>query len=116
MTWLHGGKEGLCVGDWLLPSRTTGATRLPMSHKKRVYVTTVLRHALVYACAFPYPAVYEVEPEGAVGRDPDLNYPPGENGTCARARIVRVLEVDPCLIAAARITMALMYHVPWERA
>ena len=66
MTWYHGGFPGLEPGDLILPAATeTGAKSVgdldPHCRRDRVYATSILADALVYA-GLAAGDVYEVEP------------------------------------------------------
>jgi hypothetical protein len=113
--WYHGGVPGLKRGDQILPPAVTGA--LSVADKSidaepefRARVEAVHDPDVVYLAANPqaarlwaslHPAhggkrrggdLYEVRPDGSLGRDPD--YLPDDNGsmTCCSATIIRVIE------------------------
>ncbi len=95
----HGGAPGLHSGDMLFPPTRTGmrARRAEALHPgydpSRVYVTSSLRYASVFAWACGG-AVYEVQPEGQVRVDGDA---PADapSWSCRRARILRVALPAP---------------------
>lgn len=107
MTYYHGGKPGLRVGDEILPPSVTGRTDSTASIAKsaglegaehvrddRVYLGTTPEVALLFAAMYPTKSggwVYEVIPKGPVEPDPDYSGPSGESVQCPRATILRVV-------------------------
>lgn len=104
--YYHGGTRGLRVGDFLLPPDETGNETSLSRYVKaidpekgrtdRVFVTTSIKAARLYAAQLPHGAVYKVEPVGEIEEDPDYTPDEGEaqiSFMCEKARIIKV--VDP---------------------
>lgn len=90
----HGGQPGLKPGDFILPPSETDADSLANygNYKcslDRVYLTTNLKAAIIYAAAHPSRKgmVYLVSPEGPLEDDPDCKEP-GFSYACPKARIL----------------------------
>ena len=67
--YFHGGRQGLKVGDYVLPPSETkvpqnGVIESDVRRDDRVYVATDPTIAILWAAQFPAPMMYEVEPEG----------------------------------------------------
>ena len=96
----HGGFGGLQVGQHVLPPNVTRSPSTAsfgaaaVCDRNRVYVTTDMEAALVFACAHPSGRgkFYEVEPIGEVEPDPDA-IAEGYSFQCEKARVVRVIRV-----------------------
>jgi len=83
--YYHGGVPGLRVGDTLLPPSITGKSTLLEYAKKvdpngpqradRVYLTTDLEAARLFALVYPYGHVYRAVPALPLENDPDCNEP-----------------------------------------
>ena len=72
-----------------------------MVHRKdRVYVSTALTDAQLFASGNPEPIVYEVEPDGDIEPDPDCKS--GVSYTCRRAKIVSIHKIPGKQIKKAR--------------
>jgi hypothetical protein len=109
----HGGRPGLPVGGYILPAAETNSVQHslidqledvgnPEAYDPAVaYVTTDLDWATCFAAYHPSSRgqVYEVEPEGDIIRDRDIDPEPGQplfcdfSYRCTRARIVRVVKI-----------------------
>jgi|GEM_PF-1956886 len=110
----HGGRPGLRVGDFLLPSTESGARasvdRLDLEgihsnlrhaasliRRDRVYLTSSKNDATLYASLHRLGTatrggdVYRVEPVGTTEPDPDYNGP-DTVVHCASARVVEVVD------------------------
>jgi len=97
----HGGIPGLRPGDRVLPPSTTGKPTVldfaretaPCGPQRedRVYLATEVEHARVFAAAYPYGGVYEVDPVGFVAPDPDATGP-GYSWQAGEAVVVLVLK------------------------
>jgi hypothetical protein len=103
--YFHGGKRGLKVGDYILPASVTGRESASnfgvQNHRKdRVYVSTTLTDAQLFASASLDPIVYEVNPEGELAPDPDCRS--GVSFTCPKAKIVSVHKIPGKTIKKAR--------------
>lgn len=90
----HGGVRDLDVGDRVLPERDTGVERTGprfggRARADRVYLTTDVDAARVYAFLKGQGDVYEVEPEGPLEPDPDSK----KRGLSFQARAARVVAV-----------------------
>lgn len=99
--FFHGGFGGLQVGQFVLPPvKTHAATTASYTiargicDPKRVYVTTDLGAAMVYACMHPsgHRKIYEVEPLGGFEADPDATIE-GLSYFCGSARVLRVIRL-----------------------
>jgi hypothetical protein len=71
--YFHGGRAGFKT---ILPPSITGAEQnggVPnnVRRKDRVYITTDIPTAILWASQHSSPMLYEVEPEGAIEVDPD---------------------------------------------
>ena len=106
--YFHGGNKGLRVGGYILPPATTGAlstsdlVATAGNHRTdRVYVTTVYRDAQLFASPHRKPVVYEVEPEGALDDDPDVEQP-GHSYACEKAKITAIHRVPGKVVKKVR--------------
>jgi hypothetical protein len=67
--YFHGGNRGRKVGEYILPPSYTGSKSASdfgaqkVHRKDRVYVSTDLTDAQLFAASHPEPIVYEVEPD-----------------------------------------------------
>jgi len=106
--YYHGGFGGLCVGQLVLPPVITkvastaayGADKV--CRRDRVYVTTNMEAAFLFACLHwsGTGKVYEVEPIGELAPDPDGV---GDHSfECEKAKVVRVYRVRGKLIKAVQ--------------
>lgn len=99
--YYHGGTPILKVGDLVLPSSATGASSTAdwgaarVCRRDRVYVATTMAVALIFAAGYPSGKgrIYEVEPLGALERDPDCS-DAQLSFQCSRARVLRVILVS----------------------
>jgi hypothetical protein len=114
--YYHGGNRGLSVDGYILPPSVTKVKAAPdyatmggLHRKDRVYVTTVLTDAQLFAAGNQLPIVYEVEPEGALEDDPDCRIP-GRSYTCEKAKIIRIRKVPNNLIKKARKVLLKRRH------
>ena len=98
-TYWHGGSE--ITGEVLLPAVRTGM--YGMAHNENaqfVYFTPHVGLALYYALTVKSGWLYEVEPLGAIERDPACL--PGDAFRCEEgARILRRIELSPEVMARA---------------
>jgi hypothetical protein len=106
--YFHGGKRGLVAGGYVLPPSITNALSTSdyvatggLHRRDRVYITTDLTAAQLYAAGTQKPAVYEVTPEGVVEPDPDCRHSE-HSYACEKAKIVAVHNVPGKLIKKAR--------------
>lgn len=99
-TYFHGGCPRLRVGDFILPSSFTGSHTTAdhgaaaVCRRDRVYITTDLQAAKLFAAMFPTARgdVYQVVPDGELEADPDCKES-GFSFQCERARIVACFKV-----------------------
>ena len=104
--YFHGGNAGLKVGGYILPPSETNAPQngnVP-SHirgKDHIYMVRDFIEAAPWAAHHLNPTIYEVEPEGAIENDPDVDKP-GLSYRCPKAKIVAVHEIPANLLAAAK--------------
>lgn len=114
--YYHGGAPGLFAGRLLLPPSMTSFRREhaervrsgSVGRADRVYVTTSIEAAAMYAALYPRRsggAVYRVEPIGAIEDDPDCNEP-GLSFACQRARIVERVKIARSAIVEIREELA----------
>ncbi len=111
-TYFHGGFPRLRVGEFVLPSSVTGAHSTAdhgaegVCRRDRVYLTTDLQAAKVFAAMFPNGRgwVYQVEPDGELEPDPDCK-DPGFSFQCERARVVACCKVKGSERAKIRRSM-----------
>jgi len=106
--YYHGGDRGLFLGGHILPPTVTGKPATSdfvvmngLYRKDRVYVTTRLSSAQLYASGQRKPTVYEVEPVGDLEDDPDCKEP-GLSYACEKAKIVAIHNVPGKIIKKAR--------------
>jgi rifampin ADP-ribosylating transferase len=98
-TYYHGGPRGRMRGEFLLPPVVTRARSLSefgaagVHRMDRVYVTTMLDAALIYAAGWPRGVIYECKPIGALEPDPDCSLP-GLSWQCEKARVLRVIRLS----------------------
>lgn len=95
MPWFHGGVPNLNVGDLIVPPTESGFDTMRRYRERdteacgRVFVTREPGLAASYAASYPHGDVYQVEPLGPLGDDPDTIMPDAVKW-CQRARVVRV--------------------------
>jgi len=106
--YFHGGPAGFQRHSFLLPPTITKAqctTELvgsnPVHRRDRVYITTDINAALLFACVFKRAAIYEVEPVGNLEIDPDCDAN-GLSFECEKARILRVHKLSERMLRQAR--------------
>ena len=96
----HGGYPKLFPGDYVLPPNQTNAASCSefggesVHRKNKVYVTTSMNAALLFAAFYPRSPrgmVYEVVPLGDVEPDPDCSHD-GLSFQCDSAQVVRVIH------------------------
>ena len=110
--YYHGGQPDLQVGDHILPAAEAGTVQQHLIERCErlgeeyiydpavAYVTSNLEWAALYSVYHPTGrgALYEVEPEGKIVRDPDIVHIDGVplcdfSYRCDRARIVRKITI-----------------------
>lgn len=98
--YFHGGIPGLKPGDKVKPPSETGneillqyAKHHPDSVQRadRVYLTSSIDAARMFAFAYPYGTVYEVEPDAPTEHDPDCDLV-GLSFQCPSATVVRAVR------------------------
>ncbi|WP_027553551.1 hypothetical protein [Bradyrhizobium sp. Cp5.3] len=101
--YFHGGRAGFMA---ILPPSVTGAEQngvVPdkVRRKDRVYITTDVATAILWASQHSSPMLYEVEPEGAIEADPDHN---GVDVSfqCEKAKIVALHTIPEETLRQAR--------------
>lgn len=120
----HGGIPGLRVGQHILPPDQTGAVTVAdvpdapeamqaeverVHRRDRVYLTTTLGVAELWACYYPngHPTrggdVYRVEPEGEIEPDPDYLLDDGASVCAPQARIVAIVRTGVRRALGARL-------------
>lgn len=135
-TYYHGGVPGLRVGQYILPPAETGALSLSdmvellpvrqelaeetlrVHSRERVYLTTELDTAIVFAGHYPHPEgarrrggdVYRVEPEGEIEPDPDYEGDDGASIAAPRARITGIVATGVTRRRALHIAAELQNH------
>jgi hypothetical protein len=107
--YFHGGNDGLEVGGYILPPAETGVPQngSVSSHirgRDHVYMVRDFIQAAPWAAHHQNPITYEVEPEGTVENDPDVEKP-GLSYRCPKAKIVAVHNIPANLLAAARLEL-----------
>lgn len=98
--YYHGGVKGLLRGQKILPPIETGKSTLLQFAKEiepdgvqrpdKVYITTDLDAAKMFAFSFPYGDVYEVTPSEDLEDDPDCTLP-GLSYQCSFATIKSIV-------------------------
>jgi hypothetical protein len=112
--YFHGGDRGLKVGEYILPPSETGRTSASdfgaqiVHRKDRVYVTTSLTDAQLFAAGSHEPVVYEVEPQGELAPDSDCTS--GVSFTCPKAKIIAVHRISGKKIRKARKVLIARSH------
>jgi hypothetical protein len=112
--YFHGGNRGLKVGEYILPPSETGSESASdfgaqeVHRKDRVYVSTELTDAQLFASGRPEPIVYEVEPDGDIEPDPDCKS--GVSYTCLKAKIVSIHKIPGKQIKKARKVLTAASH------
>ncbi|WP_129590875.1 NAD(+)--rifampin ADP-ribosyltransferase [Bradyrhizobium shewense] len=107
--YFHGGNAGLKVGQYILPPAETGAAQngsVP-SHirgKDHIYMVRDFVEAAPWAAHHESPIIYQVEPEGNVENDPDVEKP-GLSYRCPKAKIVAVHNIPANLLLAAQLEL-----------
>ena len=113
--YFHGGNDGLLVGEYILPPAETGADNMadlnPLLRKDRIYVTTNIAGAMIFASAARNPMVYEVTPEGGIENDPDSNEK-GVSFACPKAKIIALHTVRDAVVQRKRLQMQAAGPVP----
>lgn len=105
--YYHGGRVGLQRGTFLLPPAITKSSSLSefgaqgVHRMDRVYITTMLRAAVMFASGHRNGTIYQCVPDGPLEDDPDCHVP-GIAFQCARARITKVIKLTPEQLAFAR--------------
>jgi hypothetical protein len=108
--YFHGGNGGLEVGGYILPPSITGAPQngdVPAHIRRndRIYMVRNFTEAAPWAAHHPKPIVYEVEPDGSIEDDPDVDTP-GISFQCQKAKIVAIHEIPlEMLLAAQRLLL-----------
>lgn len=103
----HGGRPGIQRGAFLLPPEITKAKSCSefgaagVHRRDRVYVTTVKTAAAMFASGVRRGVIYEVEPIGEIEPDPDCTLP-GLSFQCQKARVIRVIKLNPADLEADR--------------
>ena len=114
--YYHGGVPGMFPGRVLLPPSMTSFQREHAARVRsgsvgradRVYITTSLESAAMYAALYPRRSggsVYRVEPIGLLEDDPDCDEP-GLSFACARARIIERVRIPRAAIVDLREELA----------
>ncbi|WP_354116524.1 NAD(+)--rifampin ADP-ribosyltransferase [Bradyrhizobium sp. LA7.1] len=107
--YFHGGNASLKVGQYILPPSETGASQngsVP-SHirgKDHIYMVRDFVEAAPWAAHHQSPIIYQVEPEGNVENDPDVEKP-GLSYRCPKAKIVAVHNIPANLLLAAQLEL-----------
>lgn len=109
MKYFHGGVPGKRFADLIQPPAVTGyrcASDYGAAHvhdRNKVYVTTNLEAAMMYAAMHPSGRgeVYEVKPIGELQADPDCSEP-GLSFVCDRAKVVQHMKLAPYRAAMIR--------------
>ncbi|WP_146207661.1 hypothetical protein [Bradyrhizobium sp. SUTN9-2] len=101
--YFHGGRAGY---KEILPPSLTGAEQngvVPdnVRRKDRVYVTTDIAAAIVWAAQHSSPMLYEVEPKGAIEADPD-HKGVDTSFQCEKAEIVALHAIPEETLQQAR--------------
>ena len=96
MRYFHGGRANLQKGNFILPPVITQAKSMASFGNKdcdraKVYVTTSFEAAAMYAAGV-LGDVYEVEPVGELGHDPDCLVD-GLSYSCNKARILKCFRL-----------------------
>src|SRR6266849_10338620 len=104
--YFHGGNGGLEVGGYILPPSITGAPQngnVPTHVRRndRIFMVRNFIDAAPWAAHHPKPVVYEVEPEGSVEDDPDVDAP-GISFQCQKAKIVAIHQIPLEMLRAAQ--------------
>lgn len=108
--YYHGGRPGIQRGAFLLPPDITKAPSCSefgaagVHRTDRVYVTTSLAAAMVFAAGQRKGCVYEVEPIGDLEHDPDCNEV-GLSFQVPKARVLRIIRLTKQEQVAAREMM-----------
>lgn len=117
-TYYHGGYGNLIAGDFVLPPTKTKSQSCAdygaegICKRDRVYVTTDLNAAILYA-SFHWRGngrVYEVEPQGNICHDADCSEE-GLSYECDRAKVLSVVQAQ--LLTPAQRELFVAHH---ERA
>lgn len=99
-TYYHGGPAGIPRFGLVQPPSITGAPTTAdhgagsVCRRDRVYVTTRLEVAMLFASGHLEPRIYEVVPVGELEPDPDCDEP-GMSFACLRARVRRIIKLSP---------------------
>lgn len=112
--YYHGGPPGLKSFDKILPSSVTGAcstaTYNDVCRRDRVYITTSIEGAAVYAAMHPSRdgRVYRVKPVGEMVADPDCNEP-GLSWECEYATVINSVAIPQHILERVRTHMMKEY-------
>lgn len=112
--YFHGGNAGLKIGGYILPPSETkvpqnGDVPSHIRGKNHIYMVRDFIEAAPWAAHHTNPIIYEVEPEGVVENDPDVEKP-GLSYRCPKAKIIAVHQIPADLLVAAQL--ALLRHRP----
>ncbi|MGY4177777.1 hypothetical protein ACVIHH_003068 [Bradyrhizobium sp. USDA 4518] len=104
--YFHGGNAGLEIGKYILPPAETNAPQngvVPSNirGKDHIYMVREFVKAAPWAAHHKNPVIYEVEPEGEIENDPDVDQP-GLSYRSKRARIVAIHSIPADMLAAAQ--------------
>ena len=97
--YYHGGSLGIRRFAHVLPPVITGALSTAdtgahgVCRKDRVYITTDINAAKLFASANQQPCVYEVDPIGTLEDDPDCSQK-GLSFQCQKARVKRIFRMS----------------------
>jgi hypothetical protein len=118
--YFHGGFPGLEVGDLILPPSVTGTpttadfAATPVCRRDRVYASTELRVARVYAALAPFGGhgdVYEVALEDPIEPDGIENGVGGDSVCAPSAIVIRIVECHVDLhVARQEIAAEILRH------
>lgn len=106
-TYYHGGRPGIQRRAFLLPPSITGARSCSefgaagVHRMDRVYITSSLAVAAMFAAGQRDGCVYEVEPMGYIEHDPDCKTP-DLSFQVPKARVLRVIKLKPAELDAVR--------------
>lgn len=110
-TYYHGGRPGIQRGAFLLPPNITKARSCSefgaasVHRMDRVYITTSLAAAMMFAAGQRGGEVYQVEPLGDIEPDPDC-HTPGLSYQVPKARVLRTIRLTNAQKQAAMAMLA----------
>lgn len=110
-TYYHGGPAGIPRFGFVQPPSITGAKSTAdfgaagVCRRDRVYVTTSLPAAMMFASGHADPRVYVVEPVGELEPDDDCNEA-GMSFTCVRAWVKSIIRMRDEEVEAFRAALA----------